>query len=77
MKIGVVNVIQDDNKVRKCTISLQKTAGNTSNHMPPKCKHYIQSDGIKTHYWNKEIDKLVYPMLDELSVKNIGGKFQT
>ena len=34
MKIGVVNVIQDDNKVRKFTISLQKTAGNTSNRMP-------------------------------------------
>ena len=34
MKIGVVNVIQDDNKVKKFTISLQKTAGNTSNRMP-------------------------------------------
>ena len=34
MKIGVVNVIQDDNKVRKFAISLQKIAGNTSNRMP-------------------------------------------
>ena len=39
---------------------------NISNHMPPKCKHYIQTDGTKIHYWNKRIDKLVNLFMENI-----------